>query len=77
MMLHSFSSMHTMAHKSTKELATFQQEKDQLPQLRIFVVSTFKEQLVKEGRHERVVYNLQAAEGVEGKAILLYNNPRL
>ena len=69
--------MHPMAHKSSRELATFQQEKDQLPQLRIFVVGTFKDQLVKEGRHERVVLNVQAAEGLEGKAILLYNNPRL
>ena len=43
--------MHPMAHKSSKELATFQQEKDQLPQLRIFVVGTFKDQLVEEGRH--------------------------
>ena len=51
MMLRSFSSMHTMTHKSSKELATFQQEKDQLPQLRIFVVGTFKDQLVEEGRH--------------------------
>ena len=50
MMLRSFSSMQTMAHKCSKELASFQQEGSQLPQLRIFVVGTFKDQLVEEGR---------------------------
>ena len=35
MMLRSFSSMHTMAHKSSKELPSFQEE-SQLPQLYIF-----------------------------------------
>ena len=50
MMLRSFSSMQTMAHKCSKELASFQQEGDQLPQLRIFMVGTFKDQLVEESR---------------------------
>ena len=50
MMLCSFSSMHTIAHKSSKELPSFQQEEGQLPQLRMFVVGTFKDQLVEEGR---------------------------
>ena len=50
MMLRSFSSMQTMAHKCSKELASIQQEGSQLPQLRIFVVGTFKDQLVKESR---------------------------
>ena len=50
MMLRSFSSMQTMAHKCSKELASFQQEGGQLPQLRIFVVGTFKDQLIEEGR---------------------------
>ena len=51
MMLRSFSSMYTMAHKCSKELDTFQQERAPLPQHSIFVVGTFKDQLVKEGRH--------------------------
>ena len=50
MMLRSFSSMQTMAHKCSKELASIQQEGSQLPQLHIIVVGTFKDQLVKEGR---------------------------
>ena len=43
-----------------------QQEEDQLPQLRIFVVGTFKDQLVEEGgtRYQQV------CERVEGKAVL-------
>ena len=55
MMLRSFSSMQTMALKCSKELATIQQEGGQLPQMRIFVVGTFKDQLVEEGRLEEAV----------------------
>ena len=68
MMLRSFSSMHTMAHKSSKELATFQQEKDQLPQLRIFAVGTFKDQLVEEGRLKEAVQDIsKRLRELEGK----------
>ena len=58
MMLRSFSSMQTMAHKCSKELASFQQEGSQLPQLRIFVVGTFKDQLVEEGRLEEATQDI-------------------
>ena len=59
MMLRSFSSMHTMAKKSPRELPSFQQEESQLPQLRIFVVGTFKDQLVKkEGRLKEAVQDI-------------------
>ena len=68
MMLRSFSSMHTMAHKCSRELATFQQEESQLPQLRIFVVGTFKDQLVEEGRRESVVRDIcRLLRGLKGK----------
>ena len=68
MMLRSFSSMHTMTHKSSKELATFQQEKDQLPQLRIFDVGTFKDQLVEEGRLKEAVQDIsKRLRELEGK----------
>ena len=68
MMLRSFSSMHTLAHKSSKEVATFQQEGSQLPQFRIFVVGTFKDQLVEEGRHEEAVQDISKRLGeLEGK----------
>ena len=50
MMLRSFSSMHTMSHKSSRELTSFQQEGIRLPQFRIFVVGTFKDKLVEEGK---------------------------
>ena len=58
MMLRSFSSMHTMSHKCSKELASFQLEGSQLPQFRIFVVGTFKDQLVGEGRHEEAAQDI-------------------
>ena len=58
MMLRSFSSMHTMASKSPRELPSFQQEEGQLPQLRIFVVGTFKDQLVEEGRLKEAVQDI-------------------
>ena len=50
MMLRSFSSMHTMAQKYSKELATFRQKDSLPPQLRIFVVGTHKDELIAQGR---------------------------
>ena len=68
MMLRSFSSIHTMAYKSSKELATFQQEQGQLLQLRIFVVGTFKDQLVEEGRLNEAVQDIsRRLKELEGK----------
>ena len=68
MMLRSFSSMHTLAHKSSKEMATFQQEGSQLPQFRIFVVGTFKDQLIEEGRDKEAIQNIsKRLSELEGK----------
>ena len=58
MMLRSFSSMYTTAHKFSKEPAAIQQEEGQLPQLRIFVVGTFKDQLAEDGRLEEAVQDI-------------------
>ena len=67
-MLRSFSSMQTMAHKCSKELASFQQEGGQLPQLRIYLVGTFKDQLIKEGRLDEATQNIsQHLRELEGK----------
>ena len=68
MMLRSFSSMNTMAQKGSKELTSFQQEGSQSPQLRIFVVGTFKDKLVEEGRLKETVQDIsKRLEELEGK----------
>ena len=68
MMLRSFSSMQTMAHKCSKEMGIFQQEEGQLPLLRIFVVGTFKDQLVEEGRHKEAAQDIsKRLKELEGK----------
>ena len=68
MMLRSFSGMQTMAHKCSKELAQFQMEGSQLPQFRIFMLGTHKDQLIKEGRHEEAVQNIsERLSELEGK----------
>ena len=68
MMLRSFSSMQTMSQKCSKELATFWQEKCQLPQLRIFVVGTFRDKLVGEGRLKEVTQDIsKRLRELEGK----------
>ena len=73
MMLRSFSSMHTMAHKSSRELTSFQQEGSHLPQLRIFVVGTFKDQLDEEGRLKEAVQHMsERLEQLDGKPYYHY-----
>ena len=68
MMLHSFSSMQTMSHKCSKELASFKLDGSHLPHLRIYVVGTFKDQLVEEGRHEEVAQDISTRlRELEGK----------
>ena len=68
MMLRSFSSMQTMAHKCSKELASFQQEEGKLPQLHIFVVGTFKDQLVEENRLKEATQDVsKRLRELEGK----------
>ena len=73
MMLRSFSSMHTLAHKNFKEMATFQEEGSQLPQFRIFVVGTFKDQLIEEGRDKETIQNIsKRLNELEGKPYYRY-----
>ena len=47
-----------MAQKHFKELANFQQEGKCLPQLHIFVVGTFRDQLLEEGRLNEAVQDI-------------------
>ena len=68
MMLRSFSSMQTMAQKRSKQLASFLQEGSPEPQLRIFVVGTHKDQLMKEGRLDEATHDITTfLEGLEGR----------
>ena len=68
MMLRSFSSMHTMSHKSSKELTSFQQEGSHLPQFRIFVVGTFKDKLVEKGKLKEAAQDISKhLKELEGK----------
>ena len=73
MMLRSFSSIYTMSHKCSKELASFQPEGRQSPQFRIFVVGTFKDRLVGEGRHEEAAHDISERLGeLKGKPYYCY-----
>ena len=68
MMLRSFSSMHTMSHKCSRELTSFQKEGSRMPQFCIFVVGTFRDQLVEEGRLKEAVQDIsKRLEELEGK----------
>ena len=60
MMLRSFSSMQTMAHKRSEQLKSFLQEGSPEPQLRIFVVGTHKGQLMKENRLDEATKHITA-----------------
>ena len=64
MMMRSFSSMQTMAQKCSKKLVSFQQKGSlaqvgQGPQLRIFVVGTYKDTLANEGRLEKATEDIK------------------
>ena len=68
MMLRSFSSMHTMAQKYSKELATFRQKDSPPPQLRIFVVGTHKDELIAQGRLDEATKEIKTfLETLRGK----------
>ena len=68
MMLRSFSSMHTMAQKYSKELATFRQKDSSPPQLRIFVVGTHKDELIAQGRLDEATKEIKTfLETLKGK----------
>ena len=68
MMLRSFSSMQTLSYKSSRELTSFQQEGSHLPEFRLFVVGTFKDKLVEEGRLQEATRNIsEHLKQLEGK----------
>ena len=68
MMLRSFCSMQTMAQKCSKELASFLQEDSPSPQLRIFVVGTHKDELIKQGRLDEATKDVRTFLGtLKGK----------
>ena len=68
MMLRSFSSMHTVARKCSKQLASFQLEGNPLPKLRIFVVGTHKDELIKLGRLDKATQDITTfLEALDGK----------
>ena len=68
MMLRSFSSMQTMAHKCSKKMPIFQQKGSHPSKLRIFVVGNFRDQLVKEGREKKTVEDIcKRLKKLEGK----------
>ena len=68
LMLRSFSSMYTIAQKCSKQLASFQQQDSLPPQLRIFVVGTHKDQLIKEDRLSEATQDITTfLEGLRGK----------
>ena len=68
MMLRSFCSMHTVARKCSKQLASFQQEDSPLPKLRIFVVGTHKDELTRQGRLAKATQEITTfLKELEGK----------
>ena len=68
MMLRSFCSMQTMSQKCSKELASFLQKDSQPPQLRIFVVGTHKDELIKQGRLDEATKDTKSFLGtLKGK----------
>ena len=68
MMLRSFCSMQTMSQKCSKELASFLQEDSPPPQLRIFVVGTHKDELIKQGRLDEATKDIKPFLGtLKGK----------
>ena len=57
-----------MAQKCSKQLASFQQEHSPLPKLRIFVVGTRKDPLIKEGRLDEATKDITTfLEELDGK----------
>ena len=61
MLQHSLSSVQTMVDKCSSELDTYLQGgcTRQLPKLRIFLVGTFKDQLIKEGRLKKATRDIR------------------
>ena len=60
LMLRSFSSVHTLKYKCTKHLQNLMEEDKSVPQCRIAIVGTFKDELMKCSKHNEVITSLNA-----------------
>ena len=58
MLLRLLSSVHTLAQKCSRGMADFQEKGGRLPQIRILLVGTFKDRLIKEGRLQEAIEEL-------------------
>ena len=58
MLLRLLSSVHTLAQKCSKSMADFQEKGGHLPQIRILLVGTFKDRLIREGRLQEAIEEL-------------------
>ena len=58
MLLRLLSSVHTLAQKCSRSMADFQEKGGQLPQIRILLVGTFKDHLIREGRLQKAIEEL-------------------
>ena len=58
MLLRLLSSVHTLAQKCSRSMSDFQEKGGHLPQIRILLVGTFKDRLIREGRLQEVIEDL-------------------
>ena len=58
MLLRLLSSVHTLAQKCSRSMADFQEKGGHLPQIRILLVGTFKDRLIREGRLQEAIEEL-------------------
>ena len=58
MLLRLLSSVHTLAQKCSRSMADFQEKGGCLPQIRILLVGTFKDRLIREGRLQEAIEEL-------------------
>ena len=58
MLLRLLSSVHTLAQKCSRSMADFQEKGGHLPQIRILLVGTFKDHLIREGRLQEAIEEL-------------------
>ena len=58
MLLRLLSSVHTLAQKCSRSMANFQEKGGHLPQIRILLIGTFKDRLIREGRLQEAIEEL-------------------
>ena len=58
MLLRLLSSVHTLAQKCSRSMSDFQEKGGHLPQIRILLVGTFKDRLIREGRLQEAIEDL-------------------